>query len=346
MKKTLRIIACVALIAVIGVGAFCAASFAGKDNTPNDKADAGLIITPGEVQGDMISLLAGPTSSSTAGSFGFVREYTLTVVLNADCPEDQKAIDWSIAWKNPSSTWATGKVVTDYVTVTPTSDGALTATVKNIIKSGIPAELMSFNEQIIVTAASRVRPELKATATVDCLKSNIANTSGNNLNVTAKNVVLKIGQPIAFDVEVDDSAIPGTIGFTRAEANCVSASSNSSITAIIKKYSLESAVSQNLLSIEKGAVLSMDNFLKCKDEATKSTVAYKQAYNEVLEYLKNNDIVVYLLPKLYYNDIVYYNPSSYIMQGLNSQNVRIDVSALTPFDLVTNVAFADNAIIF
>lgn len=345
MKKTLRIIACIALVAVIGVGAFCAANFAGKDNTPNDKADAGLIITPGEVQGDMISLLAGPISSSAAGNFGFVREYTLTVVLNADCPEDQKAIDWSIAWKNPSSTWATGKVVTDYVTVTPTSDGALTATVKNIIKSGIPAELMSFNEQIIVTAASRVRPELKATATVDCLKSNMS-SSEYRLKVTAKNVVLKIGQPIAFDVEVDDSAIPGTIGFTRAEANCVSASSNSSITAIIKKYSLESAVSQNLLSIEKGAVLSMDNFLKCKDEATKSTVAYKQAYNEVLEYLKNNDIVVYLLPKLYFNDIVYYNPSSYIMQSLNSQNVRIDVSALTPFDLVTSLAFADNAIIF
>lgn len=345
MKKILRIIACVALIAVIGVGAFCAASFAGKDNTPNDKADAGLIITPGEVQGDMISLLAGPISSSEPGNFGFVREYTLTVVLNADCPEDQKAIDWSIAWKNPSSTWATGKVVTDYVTVTPTSDGALTATVKNIIKSGMPAKLMSFNEQIIVTAASRVRPELKATATVDCLKSNMS-SSEYRLNVTAKNVVLKIGQPVAFDVEVDDSAIPGTIGFTRAEANCVSASSNSSITAIIKKYSLESAVSQNLLSIEKGAVLSMDNFLKCKDETTKSTVAYKQAYNEVLEYLKNNDIVVYLLPKLYYNDIVYYNPSSYIMQSLNSQNVRIDVSALTPFDLVTSLAFADNAIIF
>lgn len=90
----------------------------------------------------------------------------------------------------------------------------------------------------------------------------------------------------------------------------------------------------------------MDNFLKCKDETTKSTVAYKQTYNEVLEYLKNNDIVVYLLPKLYYNDIVYYNPSSYIMQSLDSQNVRIDVSALTPFDLVTNVSFADNAIIF
>ena len=345
MKKTLRIIACIAVVAVIVVGAFCAANFAGKDNTPNDKADAGLIITPGEVQGDMISLLAGPISSSTAGSFGFVREYTLTVVLNDDCPDDMKAIDWSIAWKDPSSEWATGKVVTDYVTVTPTSDGALTATVKNIIKSGIPAKLMSFSEQIIVTAASRVRPELKATATVDCLKSNLTG-SEYKLNVTAKNVVLKIGQPVAFDVEVDDSAIPGTIGFTRAEANCVSASSNASITAIIKKYSLESAVSQNLLSIEKGAVLSMDNFLKCKDEATKSTVAYKQAYNEVLEYLKNNDIVVYFLPKLYYNDIVYYNPSNYIMQSLDSQNVRIDVSALTPFDLVTNVAFADNAIIF
>lgn len=40
-----------------------------------------------------------------------------------------QVIDWSVAWKNPSSTWASGKTVTNYVTVTPTSDGALTADV-------------------------------------------------------------------------------------------------------------------------------------------------------------------------------------------------------------------------
>ena len=40
-----------------------------------------------------------------------------------------KKVDWTIAFKNASSTWATGKTVTEYATVTPSADGALTAVV-------------------------------------------------------------------------------------------------------------------------------------------------------------------------------------------------------------------------
>ena len=57
-----------------------------------------------------------------------------------------------------TSDWATGKTVTDYVTVTPTSDGALTA---NVVC------LQAFAEQIIITAASRDNPDIKGTCTVD-----------------------------------------------------------------------------------------------------------------------------------------------------------------------------------
>lgn len=69
-----------------------------------------------------------------------------------------KEVDWSIAWANPSSEWATGKTVTDYVMITPTSDGALTATV---------ACLQAFGEQMIVTATSRDNTSAKGTCTVD-----------------------------------------------------------------------------------------------------------------------------------------------------------------------------------
>ena len=71
---------------------------------------------------------------------------------------ENKVVDWSVAWKNGSSTWAKGKTVTDYVTVTPTSDGALTANV---------ACLKAFGEQVIVTVAVRNEPAINATATVD-----------------------------------------------------------------------------------------------------------------------------------------------------------------------------------
>ena len=69
-----------------------------------------------------------------------------------------KSVDWSIAFANPTSAWANGKTVTDYVTVTPTEDGALTATVEC---------LQAFGEQIVVTCTSRNNPDVSAACTVD-----------------------------------------------------------------------------------------------------------------------------------------------------------------------------------
>ena len=83
--------------------------------------------------------------------------YTLTATIT---PADaaNKTVDWSVAFVNPSSSWANGKKVTDYVTVTPTSDGALTATVEC---------KQAFGEQIKVTVTSNDNPEKSASCTVD-----------------------------------------------------------------------------------------------------------------------------------------------------------------------------------
>lgn len=64
--------------------------------------------------------------------------------------------NWSVSFANPSSSWATGKTVTDYVTVTST--GINTAEVKC---------LQAFGEQIIVTATSAVDSSVSDTTTVD-----------------------------------------------------------------------------------------------------------------------------------------------------------------------------------
>ena len=83
--------------------------------------------------------------------------YTLTATITPSDAENQE-VDWSVEFVEPSSSWASGKSITDYVTVTPTSDGALTATVAN---------LGEFGEQIKVTVTSRDNPEAKAECTVD-----------------------------------------------------------------------------------------------------------------------------------------------------------------------------------
>ena len=62
-----------------------------------------------------------------------------------------------MSFVNPSSSWASGKTVTDYVTVTPTSDGALTANVEC---------KQAFGEQIKVTVTSRENTNVYASCTV------------------------------------------------------------------------------------------------------------------------------------------------------------------------------------
>lgn len=69
-----------------------------------------------------------------------------------------KQVDWSVAWNNASSTWATGKTVSDYVTVTPSSDGALTATVTC---------LQGFSEKVVLKVVLRAASNIQATANID-----------------------------------------------------------------------------------------------------------------------------------------------------------------------------------
>ena len=84
-----------------------------------------------------------------------------SVVLNATVSPDtatDKSLDWSVEFADPASEWANGKNVTDYVTVTPQSDGSSTATVQC---------LQPFGEQIIITAASRQTPAANAVCVAD-----------------------------------------------------------------------------------------------------------------------------------------------------------------------------------
>lgn len=105
---------------------------------------------------------------------------TLTATVKPDYDYVDKTVDWSVAFVNPASEWATGKTVTDYVTVTPTGDGALTATVQC---------LQPFGEQIKITVTSRDNPNAKADCTVDFSARNIGlhfevtNASGETITV-------------------------------------------------------------------------------------------------------------------------------------------------------------------
>ena len=91
---------------------------------------------------------------------GQASDVTLTATIEPADATNQ-AVTWSAAFVNPSSTWATGKDVADYLTVTPASSGSLTATVSCA---------QPFGEKIRITVTSNDNPEAKATCTVDYAK--------------------------------------------------------------------------------------------------------------------------------------------------------------------------------
>lgn len=89
---------------------------------------------------------------------------TITATVQPDNEAENTGVNWGIKWKNASSAWATGKTVTDYVTVTPSGDGyaeSKTVTLNN---------LQPFGEQIVVTATSRDNPDVSASANVDYIQ--------------------------------------------------------------------------------------------------------------------------------------------------------------------------------
>ena len=144
-----------------------------------------MVVTPNENPRSTITLFAGPSDMQTEDGKKY---YTMTATIGPSGASN-KAVDWSVAWKNSSSTWASGKSVSDYVTITPTSDGALTAKLKS---SG-----QAFGEQIIVTVKSRSDTSVKATATVDWYgriagysKLAFANESSDLVSVSNNRIVM------------------------------------------------------------------------------------------------------------------------------------------------------------
>lgn len=86
---------------------------------------------------------------------------TNTVLLTATllpATTQDKTVDWTVAFVNPNSAWASGKNASDYVSVVPTSDGALTANVS--AKAG-------FSEQVKITVTSRVNENATAYCVAD-----------------------------------------------------------------------------------------------------------------------------------------------------------------------------------
>ena len=138
----------------------------GKELPSVNDLNNNVVVTPQESGGAMtLSVMRAPekTADVTLGDeTGYESEtLTITATVSPDNSADNTGLDWSMAFKNPSSAWATGKTLADYMTLTPSgTDAAGSKTVS--VKC-----LKPFGEQIVLTATSQDNPEVTASCTAD-----------------------------------------------------------------------------------------------------------------------------------------------------------------------------------
>lgn len=138
----------------------------GKELPSVNDLNSNAVVTPQESGGAIsLSIMRAPdkTAEVTLGDETDYESETLTITatVSPDNSADNTGLDWSMAFKNPSSEWATGKTLTDYMTLTPSGTdvaGSKTVSVKC---------LKPFGEQIVITATSQDNPAVTASCTAD-----------------------------------------------------------------------------------------------------------------------------------------------------------------------------------
>ena len=118
-------------------------------------------MVPGETQEHGICLMSAAIAPANYAEYGVSPTAETAYMLTATITPAEainKEVDWSVGFENPASIWAQGKTVTDYVTITPTADGALTANVTC---------LQAFGEKIDIKVVCRDNTKVTATCVAE-----------------------------------------------------------------------------------------------------------------------------------------------------------------------------------
>ena len=135
----------------------------GKELPSVNDLTGNVVVTPQKGNGG-IRLMAEfqPEITGSGDATDYESEtLTITATVSPDNSAYNTGLDWSMAFKNPSSAWATGKTLSDYMTLTPSgTDAAGSKTVS--VKC-----LKPFGEQVVITATSQDNPAVSASCTAD-----------------------------------------------------------------------------------------------------------------------------------------------------------------------------------
>ena len=170
-----------------------------EDPIGEEEDSSGAII--GESTGNGVKLMSAKIAKEDYADYGISplaeTAYQLTASIEPMDATNQE-VDWSVSFVNASSAWATGKTVTDYVTVTPTEDGAKTATVAN---------LGAFGEQIKVTVTSRDNPE----ATAECTVDYVNRLTSATVSIGGDTTIVCSSDGTEYEVSLTETYSEGTI---------------------------------------------------------------------------------------------------------------------------------------
>lgn len=122
-------------------------------NVSKDMGQDGLVISQEVSKG--ITLMSGVATTAADGT----TTKTITATVEPAGANEHDPLSWEVAFKDPSSTWANGKIVSDYVTISVSAD-TLTCTVTC---------KQAFGEQIVLNVSSKTK-NASASANVDYLK--------------------------------------------------------------------------------------------------------------------------------------------------------------------------------
>lgn len=119
---------------------------------------AGAFVTESTVNGAALMVSAFSADALSVGGETIADSSTASVsVTYSPSYLTNVKFDYALTFENPSSAWASGKSVSDYMTFTPSSDGALTGTLTC---------KKAFGEPIILTATSRDYNKVSGTCTL------------------------------------------------------------------------------------------------------------------------------------------------------------------------------------
>lgn len=154
-KRVIIVAVAFVVMAAIVLG-MVAALTNGSTGGYNTTENGGMIM--GESEGNGVALTSSVITPEDYTAYGVSAlaesAYTVTATIEPATAAN-KNVDWSLSWADSESSWAIGKTVTDYVSI---SSSGLTCTVSC---------LQAFGERVILTVTSDENSAISATCTID-----------------------------------------------------------------------------------------------------------------------------------------------------------------------------------